>query len=110
MEALKKLIREIPDFPKRGILFYDITTLLRDADGFRQAVESMVEPFQGGEIDVVAGKIYIVITGLHFLHCSKFQLESSSCKSRCSKCILSIYNYTLWRLPSPTLDKKCLQT
>ena len=55
MEALKKLIREIPDFPKRGILFYDITTLLRDADGFRQAVESMVEPFQGGEIDVVAG-------------------------------------------------------
>lgn len=55
METLKKLIREIPDFPKRGILFYDITTLLKDAEGFRQAVESMVEPFQGVEIDVVVG-------------------------------------------------------
>ena len=55
MEELKELIREIPDFPKRGILFYDITTLLRDAEGFRQAIECMVKPCEGRGIDIVVG-------------------------------------------------------
>ena len=44
-EALKKLIRHVPDFPKPGILFYDITTLLQDGEGFRQAVECVSTPY-----------------------------------------------------------------
>lgn len=55
MEELKQKIREIPDFPKEGILFYDVTTLLKDADGLRQAVDLMVEPYAGAGIDKVVG-------------------------------------------------------
>jgi adenine phosphoribosyltransferase len=55
MDALKAKIRHVPDFPKAGILFYDVTTLLRDPDGFKIAVDSMVTPFDGREIDVVVG-------------------------------------------------------
>ena len=55
MEALKSLIRHVPDYPKPGILFYDITTLLRDGDGFRQAVDAVVEPYRGVPIDLVVG-------------------------------------------------------
>ena len=55
MEGLKGLIREVPDFPKPGILFYDITTLLRDRDGFRQAIECLVEPYREATVDVVVG-------------------------------------------------------
>ncbi len=55
MEELKKKIREIPDFPKAGILFYDVTTLLKDADGLRQAVDLMVDPYVGAGIDKVVG-------------------------------------------------------
>ena len=40
---LKKLIREIPDFPKPGILFYDITTLLKDAKGLRAVIDATIE-------------------------------------------------------------------
>jgi adenine phosphoribosyltransferase len=47
------LIRSIPDFPKAGILFRDITTLLMDADGFREAVKAMVAPFKAKKIDKV---------------------------------------------------------
>ena len=54
-EALKKLIRHVPDFPKPGILFYDITTLLQDSAGFRQAVECVANPYQGTAVDVVVG-------------------------------------------------------
>ena len=43
MEELKKLIREVPDFPKAGILFYDITTLLKDKAGFRKVIDIMSE-------------------------------------------------------------------
>ncbi|MEE2658042.1 MAG: adenine phosphoribosyltransferase [Candidatus Latescibacterota bacterium] len=52
---LRGLIREIPDFPKTGILFRDITTLLRDPDGLRQAVEAMHAPFADETIDYVVG-------------------------------------------------------
>ena len=44
MDALKKKIRHVPDFPKPGILFYDITTLLRDAGGFRTSIDSLIGP------------------------------------------------------------------
>jgi adenine phosphoribosyltransferase len=43
MDDLKKLIREVPDFPKPGILFYDITTLLKDKDGLRMVIDRMAE-------------------------------------------------------------------
>jgi adenine phosphoribosyltransferase len=55
MDDLKSRIRSVPDFPKAGILFYDITTLLRDAAGFRDAIDSLVAPFQNQGIEVVAG-------------------------------------------------------
>ena len=55
MENLKRLIRTIPDYPKPGIMFRDVTTLLRDADGFEQAVIAMAQPFVDKGIDAVAG-------------------------------------------------------
>ena len=54
-DALKTRIRHVPDFPKAGILFYDVTTLLRDPDGFRIAIDSLTSPFAGAEIDLVVG-------------------------------------------------------
>ena len=55
MDALKAKIREVPDFPKAGILFYDVTTLLRDADGFREAIDLLAEPFKDRPIELVVG-------------------------------------------------------
>jgi adenine phosphoribosyltransferase len=55
MDHLKSKIRHVPDFPKPGILFYDITTLLQDPAGFRAAIDSMAMPFQDQGIDVVVG-------------------------------------------------------
>ena len=55
MDVLKAKIRHVPDFPKAGILFYDVTTLLRDSDGFRAAIDAMAMPFAGTEIDLVVG-------------------------------------------------------
>lgn len=52
---LKDLIRTIPDHPHEGILFRDITTLLQDARGFRQAVDQLVQPYAGTKIDKVVG-------------------------------------------------------
>jgi adenine phosphoribosyltransferase len=52
---LKQHIRHVPDFPKAGILFYDHTTLLRDAVGFRTAIEQLALPFQDKSIDAVVG-------------------------------------------------------
>jgi adenine phosphoribosyltransferase len=54
-EALKAKIRNVPDFPKPGILFYDITTLLRDAEGFRLAVDQLAKPYADRPIDLVVG-------------------------------------------------------
>ncbi len=54
-EDLRAKIREIPDFPKPGILFYDITTLLKDAGAFKDAIDLMVEPYRDLGVDVVAG-------------------------------------------------------
>lgn len=55
MDQLKSKIRNVPDFPKPGILFFDITTLLQDREGFRQAVDALAAPFVGQSIDLVVG-------------------------------------------------------
>jgi adenine phosphoribosyltransferase len=55
MSDLKSKIRHVPDFPKAGILFYDITTLLRDPEGFRLAIDSIAEPFRNRGISLVIG-------------------------------------------------------
>jgi adenine phosphoribosyltransferase len=55
MNDLKKLIREVPDYPKPGVLFYDLTTLLKDKNGFHKLIDSLCEHYNGHNIDVVAG-------------------------------------------------------
>ena len=54
-EHLKKLIREVPDFPKPGILFYDITTLLKDKVGFATLIDQLSEQYLSQDIDLVLG-------------------------------------------------------
>ena len=54
-DALKKLIREVPDFPKPGILFYDITTLLKDKLGFARLIDALSAHYIGKEIDLILG-------------------------------------------------------
>ena len=55
MDHLKAKIRHVPDFPKPGILFYDITTLLCDPQGFRDTIDAMAAPYMGEDIDQVVG-------------------------------------------------------
>lgn len=55
MEHLKTLIRDVPDFPMPGILFRDVTPLLRDPAGLRQVVDAFAERYRGAGIEVVAG-------------------------------------------------------
>ena len=55
MEDLKKLIREVPDFPKPGILFYDITTLLKDPRGFRAVIDGLKHHYRQTPVDLVLG-------------------------------------------------------
>lgn len=55
MDTLKAKIRHVPDFPKAGILFYDITTLLRDPQGFSSAIDSLAIPYESAGIDLVVG-------------------------------------------------------
>ena len=55
MDQLKAKIRNVPDFPKPGILFYDITTLLRDPEGFRDVVAALTQPFHDQQVDLVVG-------------------------------------------------------
>jgi adenine phosphoribosyltransferase len=54
-DQLKKLIREVPDFPKKGILFYDITTLLKDKAGLATLVDRLAEHYLNQQIDLVLG-------------------------------------------------------
>lgn len=51
---LAKMIRDVPDFPKKGIIFKDITTLIKDSEGFREAVDVLADHYTGQEIDLVA--------------------------------------------------------
>ncbi len=55
MDDLKKLIREVRDYPKPGILFYDLTTLLKDKKGFQTLIDRLCEHYEGHHIDLVAG-------------------------------------------------------
>jgi adenine phosphoribosyltransferase len=54
-ESLRAKIREVPDFPKPGILFYDITTLIREPASFREAIDLMIEPFRDAKIELIVG-------------------------------------------------------
>lgn len=54
-DQLKKLIREIPDFPKKGILFYDITTLLKDKSGYATLIDLLAEHYIGKQVDLILG-------------------------------------------------------
>jgi adenine phosphoribosyltransferase len=54
-DDLKKLIREVPDFPKPGILFYDITTLLKDRQGFARLIDALTDYYINQDIDLVLG-------------------------------------------------------
>src|SRR5205085_5103896 len=54
-DELKKLIREVPDFPKPGINFYDITTLLKDRTGLRAVVDLLREHYKATAVDIVLG-------------------------------------------------------
>jgi adenine phosphoribosyltransferase len=55
MDDLKALIREVPDFPKPGINFYDITTLLKHPEGLRRTVDALAAQFEGTRVDTVIG-------------------------------------------------------
>ena len=55
MENLRKLIREVPDFPKPGINFYDITTLLKDPNGLKETIDALAAEIEGEGIDTVIG-------------------------------------------------------
>lgn len=55
MDHLKKQIRHVPDFPKAGILFYDITTLLKDRDGLRGVIDGLKNHYASAGVDVVLG-------------------------------------------------------
>jgi adenine phosphoribosyltransferase len=69
MENLRKLIREVPDFPKPGINFYDITTLLKDPGGLEETIDALTEHCRGLNIDTVIGvesRGYIYATPLAY--------------------------------------------
>jgi adenine phosphoribosyltransferase len=55
MEHLKAVIREVPDWPKKGILFYDVTTLLKNGPRFKEAIDALIAPYRDKNVDVVAG-------------------------------------------------------
>jgi adenine phosphoribosyltransferase len=55
VDELKTHIRHVPDFPRPGILFYDITTLLKEPQGFHRAVSAMADPYRSQAVDVVVG-------------------------------------------------------
>jgi adenine phosphoribosyltransferase len=55
MDDLKKLIREVPDYPKPGILFYDLTTLLKDKQGFHKMVDRLCDHYMDRQVDLVVG-------------------------------------------------------
>ena len=55
IDQLKKLIREVPDFPKKGILFYDITTLLKDKTGLATLIDKFAEHYMAQDVDLVLG-------------------------------------------------------
>ena len=75
---LKSTIRSIPDYPKPGIIFRDITTLLGDARAFRRTVDELVQPYAGLKVDKVAG---IEARGFILGGAVAHQLRRASCRS-----------------------------
>jgi len=55
MDHLKETIREVPDWPKKGILFYDITTLLKNGPALREAIDGLIAPYKDKKVDLVVG-------------------------------------------------------
>lgn len=78
-DFLRARIRQVPDFPKPGILFYDITTLLQDPAGFKAAIDGLAGPFSGGGIDVVVG---IESRGFILGGCVADRLDAGFCPIR----------------------------
>jgi len=76
MDDLKKLIREVPDFPKPGINFYDITTLLKDPEGLRKTVDALAAEYEGTKIDAVIG---IEARGFIFAPALAYHLGTGLC-------------------------------
>jgi len=73
MDELKKIIREVPDYPKPGILFYDITTLLKDPDAFRKVIDILTERYRGQGITKILG---IDSRGFIFAPCVAYNLDA----------------------------------
>jgi adenine phosphoribosyltransferase len=71
MDELKQIIREVPDYPKPGILFYDITTLLKNGDAFRKVINLLTERYRDKGIDKVLG---IDSRGFIFAPCVAYNL------------------------------------
>src|SRR6185503_1501668 len=82
MDDLKKLIREVPDFPKPGILFYDITTLLKDKTGFRTVIDRLTEMVAPTRPDIV---IVIETRGFIFAPALAYHLGAGFVPIRISK-------------------------
>src|SRR5579872_5953042 len=55
MDHLKTLIREVPDFPKPGINFYDITTMLKDRTGLKATIDGLLAPYSKEKVDIIVG-------------------------------------------------------
>ncbi|HEX8503112.1 MAG TPA: adenine phosphoribosyltransferase [Pyrinomonadaceae bacterium] len=79
MDHLKQLIREVPDFPKPGINFYDITTLLKQPEGFRQVIDALTAEFKGQQVDTVIG---IEARGFIFAPAMAYQLGAGFVPAR----------------------------
>ena len=79
MDHLKQHIREVPDFPKPGINFYDITTLLKHPEGFRQTVDALAAQFKGEQVDTVIG---IEARGFIFAPAMAYQLGAGFVPAR----------------------------
>jgi len=79
MDHLKSIIREVPDFPKPGINFYDITTLLKDPQGFRQVIDGLSSQFRDEKVDTVIG---IEARGFIFAPAMAYQLGAGFVPAR----------------------------
>jgi adenine phosphoribosyltransferase len=90
MDHLKELIREVPDFPKVGINFYDITTLLKDPQGLKWVIEGLIAPYRDEKIDMVVG---IEARGFIFAPAVAYALNAGFAPIRKPK-----------KLPAPTLS------
>ena len=82
MDSLKQLIRQIPDFPQPGVLFYDITTLLKNPQGMRTAIDTLVEPYREKSLDCVIG---IEARGFIFAPTIAYQLHAGFVPARKAK-------------------------